>query len=254
MIGVPPVFDSTDAVAPAANTSSQPRKMRHDNATSERFLLPVTTLVLWLGCLTVGCLGIALPYARPQPPPKLTEPIQAEVLDVELSQEPLLRPDEPPPRPLENSEPPPLIQPMTPPEAPPTIAVAEPSPAIAFALPMEGPSRLVQAKDVSYARQVALSAPVVTPPPVQAITFGQGEGKQPAPEYPRQAVREGQEGNVTLRFSVGENGRVLAAEAVSGSSWPLLNEAALYAVRQRWRFRPGVVRLYEVTIRFELNK
>jgi TonB family protein len=103
-----------------------------------------------------------------------------------------------------------------------------------------------------------------TPPPVaesaigtpalQVIAYGQGEGRQPAPVYPWQAAREGQEGMVTVRFSVGENGRVLGAEAVTPAPWPLLNAAALGAIKERWRFQPGPARLYEVAIRFELKR
>jgi TonB family protein len=94
----------------------------------------------------------------------------------------------------------------------------------------------------------------VSAPALQVIAYGEGEGRQPAPVYPRQAVREGQEGVVTVRFSVGENGRVLGAESVTPAPWPLLNAAALRAVKERWRFQPGPARLYEVAIRFELKR
>ncbi|MCI0534350.1 MAG: TonB family protein [Verrucomicrobiales bacterium] len=239
----------------AAPNSEIPRRaqvIEHAGKRGDGLLLPVATLVLWLGCLAIGWIGFVLPYARPRPPVKQPEPIQAEVLNVELTNEPLPPPDAPP-SPADTSEPPPLNQPTGPPQAPPMIAVAEPTPAVAFALPVEAPTRIVEVGEASYARQTEPIAPAPAPP-VQAITYGQGEGRQPAPEYPRQAIREGQEGNVTVRMSVGENGRVLAAEAVSPSPWPLLNESALRAVRQRWRFRPGPLRLYEVSIRFELKK
>lgn len=98
--------------------------------------------------------------------------------------------------------------------------------------------------------QMAQAAPA----PAQTLTYGQGEGRQPAPEYPRQAVREGQEGTVRVRFTVGESGRVLAAEAIDPCPWPLLNEAALRAIRERWRFRSGAPRAYEVSIRFALAR
>jgi periplasmic protein TonB len=91
-------------------------------------------------------------------------------------------------------------------------------------------------------------------PPVQTIVYGQGEGRQPAPDYPQRAIREGQEGTAVVRFTVEENGRVSAAELISPSPWALLNGAALRVVRERWRFRPGVLRLYQVSIRFELTK
>jgi periplasmic protein TonB len=218
-------------------------------------LLSVCTFVLWLGCVVVGVLGHSMPYARPQadaPPPP---PVQAEILPVELVNDPLPPPDITPPLVVPSPRlPEPDALPPTPP-APPLIAVAEPTAATAFALPVEGPVRIVTTKESESPQATSPVAPVPSlTPPVQAIKFGEGEGKQPAPDYPRRAVREGQEGSVEVRFSVGENGRVLAAEASSRSPWPLLNDAALRVVRERWRFRPGAIRLYQVSIRFELTK
>jgi protein TonB len=91
-------------------------------------------------------------------------------------------------------------------------------------------------------------------PAPQQLTYGQGEGRQPAPEYPYRARREGQEGVVKVRFSVGDDGRVLSAEAASPSPWPILNESAVRVVRERWRFRAGPLRNYEVAIRFQLSR
>jgi protein TonB len=142
---------------------------------------------------------------------------------------------------------------MTVPKAPPLVAVTEPSPAIAFALPVERPARVVEASQAAYA-QTAARTNSVAPPVVQTLIFGQGEGKQPAPEYPRQAIRQGQEGKITVRFVVGETGKVTDAEVAVRSPWPLLNEAAVRTVRNHWRFRPGSTRAYEVQIRFELGK
>ena len=79
-------------------------------------------------------------------------------------------------------------------------------------------------------------------------------GRQPAPDYPWRAQREGQEGTVTVRFTVSEEGRVLAAEAVKPCPWNMLNEAAVRVIKERWRFVTGPIRLYEVSIRFQLTK
>ncbi len=214
----------------------------------------VLTLVLWTGCLTIGALGFALPYTRPLPPTKQPEPVQAEILNVELSNDPLPPPDITP-APPDPSQPPPLSDSEIAPPAPPMIAVAQPSPAIAFALPVEGPVRVVEAKQAAYVAPPAETRvdPVATPP-VQQLVHGHGEGRQPAPDYPPQALRAGQEGTVRVRFSVGENGRVLAAEAAEPCAWGLLNASAIRVVRERWRFPAGAIRLYEVSIRFEIRK
>jgi TonB family protein len=203
--------------------------------------LAVFTLVLWLGCVLVGALGLILPYRRPLPPKPAPPPVKVELLNVELSNE--TQPPEPPKT---------VIPPdaLTRPDIPPPVPVAEPSPAIAFALPVAGPVRVVAVNHAAAARPAATAA---LPAP-QKLTFGQGEGRQPAPDYPPRARREGQQGNVTIRFAVAADGQVTAAEVISPSPWELLNAAALRAVRERWRFPAGAVRVYDVVIRFELRQ
>lgn len=244
--------------APLQSTSPQsvrPARVRRGTAARHGIAWTgVLTLVLWTGCVTIGALGFVLPYTRPQPPAKQPEPVQAEILNVELSNDPLPPPDVAP-APANPSQPPPLTEPEIAPPAPPMIAVAQPSPAIAFALPVEGPVRVVEAKQAAYVAPPAEArvAPVAAPP-VQQLVYGRGEGRQPAPDYPPQALRAGQEGIVRVRFSVGENGRVLAAEAAEPCTWGLLNASAIRVVRERWRFPAGAIRLYEVAIRFEIRK
>lgn len=219
----------------------------------DRRELPATsvlTLILWMGCLTVGWIGVVLPYARPVAPPKPPPPVKAEILQVELTNDPL-PPVAPEPK-LSLSHPPPLTQPVAPPEVSLMTTVAEPS-GVAFALPVEGPVVLVEPAKASFAAAPAVEKPAPAPP-VQILTYGQGEGRQPAPEYPARARREGQEGVVAIRFSVAEDGSVLAAEAVSPCPWKLLNDSAIRVVRERWRFSSGAMRLYEVAIRFQLTK
>jgi protein TonB len=207
--------------------------------------LGVFTLVLWVGCLLVGGLGVALPYTRPHPPQPQPEPVKAEMLDVKLTD------DSPPaPEPADKSaiaEPNPLAQ-----QIPQPIPVARPSPAIAFAIPVKGAVRIVPANQAAYTQPS--SRPVVAAPTPQPLTFGEGEGRQPKPEYPQRAQRDGQEGAVTVRFTVAEDGHVVTVEAISPSRWPLLNESVLRAVKERWRFSPGKLRIYDVLIRFQLSQ
>ena len=213
----------------------------------------VLTLVLWTGCLAIGWLGFVLPYARPHPQAKPPEPVQTQILNVELAND-LPLPEPVPPLP-DAAQPPPLSDPVVLPAAPPMIAVARPKPAIAFALPVEGPARIVEAQQAAYVRPPAQTAPAPAAAlPVQRLVHGHGEGRQPAPDYPPQALRAGYEGTVTVRFSVGENGRVLAAEAARPCPWRMLNAAAVRVVRERWSFTTGPIRLYEVAIRFEIKK
>jgi periplasmic protein TonB len=215
------------------------------------------TFVLWVTCASVGVLGLIIPYSRPRPQPAPQIPIRAEILNVQLEDAPS-EPESVHQNPSAILVVPPLVPPNAPPPAPALVAVADVRAPVAFALPIEGPVQIVSPQEASYVRPEILSAdpnnvPVVPATP-QRLTYGLGEGRQPAPEYPRRAMSAGQEGTVVLRFSVGENGRVLAAEAASPCPWPLLNEAALRVVRERWRFRPGETRLYEVAIHFQLEK
>jgi len=213
----------------------------------------VLTLVLWLGCAVVGMLGLTLSYARPQISVAEPAPLTVEMLQVELTAEALPQIQTPPAL-TEALAVPPTVDAVLQPQLPPPVAVALPSPAIAFAVPVTGPTRVVDVADAGYsAGQVQASVTdTAAALPVQPITFGQGLGRQPAPAYPLRAQREGQEGVVSVRFTVAENGRVAAAEAVQAAPWPMLNESALRTIRNRWRFAPGAPRAYEVAIRFVL--
>lgn len=215
--------------------------------------LSVMTLALWLTWLTVGMVGLSLAYSRPHEKADEAPPVEAELIQVELA----VTPDTPPPtppKPRDLSQPPPLQDPLIAPQTPPMISVAAPSPLVAFAMPVEAPAKVVEVKQASYVKPVEPPAPAPPAPVAQTLTFGLGEGRQPRPHYPRQSVREGQEGTVTVRFMVGADGRVKIAEGTKPCPWPLLNESALETIRRSWRFAPGKERNYEVNIRFELNK
>lgn len=205
--------------------------------------LSVFTLVVWVGCLLVGGLGFALPYSRPRAPQAKPEAVKVEMLEIKLSDE---------------SQPPALAEnvaatesdPLAREPVPQPIPVAQPSPAIAFALPVKGPVRIVEARHAAYTQST--SPPVVAAPAPQMLTPGQSEQWLPKPTYPDRARREGQEGTVTVRLTVAEDGHVTAVEAVGPSRWFLLNEEALRAAK-RGHFPPGNLRIYDAPIRFVLR-
>lgn len=212
-------------------------------------LAQTLTLVLWAGCLTVGGLGFGLSYARPRPPVAEPAPVIVQKLDVELSQEipPLvMQPAEstsnpPPPAALEQ---PSLAQP---------IAVAEPT-AVAFALPVEGPTMVVDASRASHRRPTQVQSAVTgnALPAAQTLVFGRGEGRQPAPAYPVHAMKARQQGTVCVRLTVTPDGNVLDAAVAAPSPYSVLDEAAVHTVRHRWHFPRGHTRVYDVAIRFAL--
>ena len=142
--------------------------------------MPVTTMVLWCGCLAVGIAGAlaARERVKPAAPPA---PVETELLTVETVNQPVLVPPNAKAAPQAAGSPPAL------PEA------ALPSPTIAFEQPVNQPA---------HATAAPKRAPVIH------LTFGEGEGDQPPPEEPPEAVRDGEEGTVVIRMTVGEDGRV----------------------------------------------
>lgn len=83
--------------------------------------------------------------------------------------------------------------------------------------------------------------------------------KNPAPRYPDQARRAGQEGVVMLSARVNASGRPDEVLIKSSSGFPLLDESALKAV-ERWKFKPAKIgsmavdSLVEIPVRFQLDR
>jgi protein TonB len=78
-------------------------------------------------------------------------------------------------------------------------------------------------------------------------------GRQPWPEYPFECLRRRESGVVRVEFEVGENGAVRRARAVNTSGCHRLDDAATDTILRRWEFPAGDVRLYEISIQFQLQ-
>ncbi len=76
--------------------------------------------------------------------------------------------------------------------------------------------------------------------PGGAATAGGGRFRNPAPAYPYEAIRQGQEGLVILDVSVDKNGYPTGVEISQRSGFPLLDQSALQTV-WRWRFDPATI-------------
>ncbi|NBV41726.1 energy transducer TonB [bacterium] len=80
----------------------------------------------------------------------------------------------------------------------------------------------------------------------------------PPPLYPESARRRGQQGTVLLSVDITSDGRPAQIRVKKTSGFPLLDEAALKAVR-KWKFKPATSALapiastVEVPVRFELS-
>ena len=79
------------------------------------------------------------------------------------------------------------------------------------------------------------------------------------PEYPQLAKRMRQEGLVILRVEMDQKGIPVQVEIAQSSGYPLLDQAALKAVK-RWRFQPGrigdspVKSVVAIPVRFRLEE
>jgi protein TonB len=138
--------------------------------------------------------------------------------------------DEPPPPPPELETPPPYV----------------PPPEIAIDIPVDtGPSTAIS--NVTSERPVAAPPPGAAPAPkpverdvVRTPPSTQGRGARiTQPEYPPGSRRAGEEGTVTLKVFVTENGRAAQIQIAKSSGFPKLDEAAIKEVERNWRFVPG---------------
>ncbi|HEV2693136.1 MAG TPA: energy transducer TonB [Verrucomicrobiae bacterium] len=177
----------------------------------------------------------------PSPPAKV---IDETYVDVALSRPPEPEPpkpvavppppkiETPPPKPEEKTEPPPPIKPeMTVPEPP--APPPEPKPVIVPPPPPRAKDEYVSVSEPKYADRVE-------------------------PVYPEQARHRHEQGNVVLALFINESGVLDRVEVIKSSGFPLLDGAAIKAVKQS-RFVPALenavqVRSHaEVTVAFRLQ-
>jgi protein TonB len=169
----------------------------------------------------------ALPMAVPEPP--------AEPPPAPDPPKPILKPvPKPIPRPIPKPLPKPVPQPAPPLE---TTMSSEPAPSDAAILVASEPAPAPVAKSedtgaTASAGQGGGEGPVV------GARFNAGYLNNPAPPYPSQSRRRGEEGKVILRVLVSKEGAALQVEIDTSSGSSRLDESALNTVRQ-WRFIPA---------------
>lgn len=165
---------------------------------------------------------------------------QAEIppMTVELYRPPV---EEPPPPPKEELPPPPPKVEQPKPVEKPKEKIAEPKPVPVVEKVVETPP-----------------PPPPAPPPVTPATANPGYLRNPAPEYPEQAVERGWEGTVILNVHVLGNGKPDSVEIKTSSGRKVLDTAAIQTVK-RWSFVPAkqgetpVDSWVEVPIDFKLS-
>jgi TonB family protein len=218
---------------------------------SASYASQILALAVWLTCVGMGATGLTVGW--PKLPERKAEPpaVQATLIEAELHQnapsQAVSIPDQVPTPPAEQPPQPPDLPDLPPlPELPAfveKVAPVAPQPKMEAKVQKTAPVRETTQR----------SASSTGTPTVQNLTMGQGEGRQPAPAYPRDALSHRQEGTVYIQLLVGTEGQVLSAEVWQASPWPMLNDAALRTVRGSWHFSPGPVRLYRVPIRFRIQ-
>ncbi|AOY01745.1 energy transducer TonB [Jeongeupia sp. USM3] len=105
------------------------------------------------------------------------------------------------------------------------------------------------------------TAPAAAAAPVSetAPSFHANYLANPEPPYPPQSRALGEEGVVTLRVKVGENGLPISVEVAKSSGFPRLDAVARNTIKNRWKFVPAkkgndaVVGTVLVPIEFKLN-
>jgi TonB family protein len=197
-------------------------------------LVPIFTMVLWLTCLAVFLVGVIFDDSSGAPATRPTAATSVELLSVELSNDT---------QPIQNVRAPSH-----------EIAVASQEPVIPTVRAAPIAPVAAGSAFADYLPLLPMRTFAPSPAAPLRLTFGQGEGRQPAPDYPREAALAGEEGTVVARFDVDENGRVKDAEVMVPCPWPLLNQSVLRTIRHDWRFSPGPPRSYEVPIDFRINR
>jgi TonB family protein len=204
---------------------------------SNRLLAWVNSICLLF--LLIGLVGLKAPkvVVRPLSEPQEVVPVVFTPPEEQPKIQPEAKQDEPEPD-----------KPLDTPQVATVVAAADPS-TVAFAVPVEG------AVVVAPARFATAPPPINTAPPKPTFfdPNANSGGNTPPPEYPIQAQRRGYQGTVTIEFIVDGSGAITSAKVQKGSGYPVLDEAALRTVKDRWRFPPGQPRYYYVPLVFNLQ-
>lgn len=175
-------------------------------------------------------------------------------------------PDEPPPEaqpPLPDFAPPPppeaLAVPDFKPPPPPPVRSPPPKPRPAPAKPVVAAPQPSPAPATSAPSPQAVPPVAGTPAPTAAPSIVPGWNVQLAAwlaqhkTYPSAARQRGEEGEVMIRFTVEDNGRVSAVSIDKGSGHPDLDAAALRMLQGATLPAPGAIATRTVRIRFRLD-
>jgi len=144
--------------------------------------------------------------------------------------------------------PPPKVEPVIAPVLP-VLPAPSPKPPASEVVSMQAPAIAVKPE---------MNAPVKTASPPPAVEAKPDYLRNPPPVYPEAARRKHQEGLVVLAVTVTPQGHASEVKIKKSSGYPILDHAALEAVRN-WEFQParlGPLALesqIEIPVHFELT-
>lgn len=194
-------------------------------ASSETPTLDPVRIFAFSGAIASNLIAAGLLLMPLQPPPPAAPPDATTVWIIPAS----------PPAPV-----------LPPPIAPPLPVTATPTPRVA---PTPAPTFPSPAPIVVDQGTLPATAPVSTAEagPVAAMPMAEGPAPvqlqyaaAPAPPYPRESLRNGDQGLVLLQVRVDVDGRPLEVLVVEGSGHRALDRAAQRHVLENWRFRPAI--------------
>lgn len=150
---------------------------------------------------------------------KVAERVTA--VDIEEPPPPEDTPEPPPPEPQKDVAPPPPV-------APPVRVNVNPNPP---------PVRTTQI--IPPPAPPALRIPPPAPSQARSASVNMGSLERIQRDYPNRAQREGREGTVTMRITIGGNGRVSNCSVTGSSGHSDLDSAACRGMQQYARFTPA---------------
>lgn len=173
-------------------------------------------------------------------------------------------PEAPPPAAPESTPEPPAPQPTPEMSTPPPEPVPTPAPETISSpesTPAHAPRSLGQKRSRPAAPHpaAAVSGAVNRGAAAGPLNLHAGYLSNPKPDYPAEARRQQQQGVVRLSVEVDAEGRAAEVDLARSSGFPLLDAAAIQAVR-RWRFTPAraaglpVSSRVEVPVHFSLSR
>lgn len=137
----------------------------------------------------------------------------------------------PPPKEVPQTQPPPVVSP------PPIVRVNTPAPPIVQTV------RVAPPPVITPTAPVAPPAPPAPPPPPKPSVAKSAQLRSGSfsneDDYPPSARRNNEEGTVSIRYTVGTDGRVDNCTVVHSSGSSALDETTCRIIQRRFRFRPA---------------